>query len=141
MYTHELFGGERDLHVGIDIGAPVGEPIYAFSKGIVHSLGINAEDGSYGPTIIIKHEFEGKPIWALYGHLSMESLDMVSEGWRLPRVKLSQLLATKASTVAGSHISISNFHGKNQKEMTCQESLLGQIEIGHWKSILTQGWF
>ena len=25
MYTHELFSGERDLHVGIDIGAPVGE--------------------------------------------------------------------------------------------------------------------
>ena len=65
MYTQELFGGERDLHVGIDIGAPVGEPVHAFSKGVVHSLGINDEDGSYGPTIIIKHEFEGRPIWAL----------------------------------------------------------------------------
>ena len=91
MYTHELFGGERDLHVGIDIGAPVGEPIHAFSKGIVHSLGINAEDGSYGPTIIIKHEFEGKPIWALYGHLSMESLDMVSQGME---VEEGQVIAT-----------------------------------------------
>ena len=80
MYTHELFGGERDLHVGIDIGAPVGEPVHSFAKGVVHSLGINDEDGSYGPTIIVKYELDSKPIWALYGHLSVESLDMVHEG-------------------------------------------------------------
>lgn len=91
MYTHELFGGERDLHVGIDIGAPVGEPIHAFSEGIVHSLGVNEEDGSYGPTIIIKHEIEGRPIWALYGHLSMESLEMVSQGMEVAE---GQVIAT-----------------------------------------------
>ena len=91
MYTHELFGGERDLHVGIDIGTPVGEPVHAFSSGVVHSLGVNEEEGSYGPTIIIKHEIEGKPIWALYGHLSMESLDMVSEGMEVAE---GQVIAT-----------------------------------------------
>ena len=48
MYTHELFGGERDLHVGIDIGTPVGEPVHAFSSGVVHSLGVNEEEGSTG---------------------------------------------------------------------------------------------
>ncbi len=80
MYTHELFEGNRDLHVGIDIGTPVGEPIYAFADGVVHSKGVNEEAGSYGPTIIIQHEFEGRPIWALCGHLSMESLDMVEVG-------------------------------------------------------------
>ena len=41
MYTHDLFEGKRDLHVGIDIGAPAGEPIHAFGAGIVHSLGVN----------------------------------------------------------------------------------------------------
>ena len=91
MYTHELFSGERDLHVGIDIGAPVGEPIHAFGPGVVHSLGINDEDGSYGPTIIVKHELEGKPIWALYGHLSMESLEMVSGGMKIDE---GQVIAT-----------------------------------------------
>ena len=54
--SHELFGG--DLHVGIDIGAPVGEPIHSFDKGVVYSLGVNAEDGSYGPTIIVEYELE-----------------------------------------------------------------------------------
>ena len=91
MYTHELFGGERDLHVGIDIGAPVGEPIHSFDKGMVYSLGVNAEDGSYGPTIIVEYELEGKPIWALYGHLSMESLDMVHKGMV---VEEGQVIAT-----------------------------------------------
>ena len=91
MYTHDLFEGKRDLHIGIDIGAPVGEAIHAFSDGVVHSMGINPEPGSYGPTIIIKHELKGKPIWALYGHLSMESLDMVSEGMQ---VSEGQIVAT-----------------------------------------------
>ena len=52
---------------------------------------MNPEPGSYGPTIIIKHEHEGKPIWALYGHLSMESLDMVEVG---EPVEEGQIIAT-----------------------------------------------
>ena len=91
MYTQELFEGTRDLHIGIDIGTPVDEPIHAFGPGIVHSKGVNPEPGSYGPTIIIQHEHESKPIWALYGHLSMESLDMVEVG---NRVEEGQIIAT-----------------------------------------------
>jgi len=96
MYTHELFGGDRDLHVGIDIGAPVGEPVHAFSPGVVFSMGINPEDGSYGPTIIIQHEINGKPIWALYGHLSMESLDMVEQGMAVEEGQIIGTVGDKA---------------------------------------------
>ena len=95
MYTHELFSGNRDLHVGIDIGAPVGEPIHSFAKGVVHSLGVNAEDGSYGPTIITQHEVrlpvavgsnemeDSQRIWVLHGHLSSESLAGLSIGQKI----------------------------------------------------------
>ena len=55
MYNTELFGGERDLHVGLDIGAPIDTPV-AFADGIVFSKGVNPEAGSYGPTIITEHE-------------------------------------------------------------------------------------
>lgn len=96
MYTHELFGGDRDLHVGIDIGAPVGEPVHAFSPGVVFSMGINPEDGSYGPTIIIQHEINGKPIWALYGHLSMESLEMVEQGMAVEEGQVIGTVGDKA---------------------------------------------
>ena len=58
---------------------------------MVFSLGVNDEDGSYGPTIIIQYEVDSKPIWALYGHLSMESLEMVHEGMT---VEEGQVIAT-----------------------------------------------
>ncbi len=91
MYDQPLFEGKRDLHVGIDIGAPAGEPVHAFAHGVVHSMGVLEEDGSYGPTIIIRHEWEGRPIWALYGHLSMESMEMVQVG---QEVVEGQIIAT-----------------------------------------------
>ena len=91
MYTSGIFAGARDLHVGIDIGAPVGEPVCAFVEGVVHSMGINAQEGSYGPTIITRHDWQGRPIWALHGHLSKESLEMVSTG---QAVKEGQMIAT-----------------------------------------------
>ncbi len=95
MYTTELFANERDLHVGIDLGGPVGTPIYAFSDGVIHSFGVNPEDGSYGPTIITQHivqlpESIGSVImgpkiklWALHGHLSIESLDGLKIGQKI----------------------------------------------------------
>ena len=52
MYETEIFGGVRNIHVGIDIGAPVGTSVHAFGEGKIHSFGINPEEGSYGPTII-----------------------------------------------------------------------------------------
>ena len=79
MYTQALFGGERTIHVGLDIGGPAQTPIYAFDDGIIHSFADNDVDGSYGPTIITQHELliegEEQTIWVLHGHLSRESLD------------------------------------------------------------------
>jgi len=103
MYTSEIFSGERDLHVGLDIGAPVDTPVFCFADGVVFSKGINPEDGSYGPTIITQHElrlpaFIGskeltnkRKFWLLHGHLSTKSLDMVDIGDSVSR---GQLIAT-----------------------------------------------
>ena len=54
MYTTELFGGERDHHVGLDLGGPAGTPVHAFDAGTVVAVTVNDEDGSYGPTLITK---------------------------------------------------------------------------------------
>ena len=92
MYTDDLFGGVRDIHVGVDIGAPVGTAIHAFADGVVHSFGINPEAGSYGPTIVTEHMIKlpisvgsdnynpEQKVWALHGHLSIESIKDLSVG-------------------------------------------------------------
>ena len=102
MYEQELFSGNRDLHVGIDIGAPQQTEVFAFTDGIIHSFGINSEDGSYGPTIITQHQVslashigsqKMNPIttiWVLHGHLATESLEGLEIG---QEVRGGQLLA------------------------------------------------
>ena len=86
MYTTELFEGERNHHVGLDLGAPVHTTVHAFDAGEVAMIAVNDEDGSYGPTLITKHTLRlptsvGGPLgtdertfWVLYGHLSLASI-------------------------------------------------------------------
>ncbi len=75
IYTQDLFAGDRSIHMGIDLGAPAGTPVHAFADGTIYCLGVNPADGDYGPTIVTEHVVNGRPIWALHGHLSASSLD------------------------------------------------------------------
>ena len=70
-YSIDGYAGKRTLHLGVDLMAPVGEPVFAFSDGVVHSSGYNPELGDYGNVIVIEHRIPGKdqPIYALYGHM------------------------------------------------------------------------
>jgi murein DD-endopeptidase MepM/ murein hydrolase activator NlpD len=70
MYTTPIFGGERDLHVGIDLIAPIGEPVFAFADGIIHRAAYNAATGDYGHTVVTRHVLAcGQVLYALHGHL------------------------------------------------------------------------
>ena len=80
VYTQALFGGERTIHMGIDIGGPVGTEVRAPADGVLWCAGCNAKAGDYGPTIITMHRFNGQPLWMLYGHLSQASLDQWNGG-------------------------------------------------------------
>ncbi len=74
MYNTDLFQGVRNIHMGIDVGGPVGTPCMAFLDGIISHYGYNSEPGDYGFVIITKHVISGKNIWALYGHLDSSSI-------------------------------------------------------------------
>jgi murein DD-endopeptidase MepM/ murein hydrolase activator NlpD len=85
MYNTDLFKDNRFLHIGIDIGAPVGTPCMAFEDGVISHFGYNPEDGDYGNVIITKHIIGGVPIWALYGHLDSNSISKKKIGQKVSR--------------------------------------------------------
>ena len=85
MYATDLFSDGRFLHIGIDIGAPVGTPCMAFDDGEISHFGYNPADGDYGYIIITKHLVGEYTIWALYGHLSADSIKGKQVGQKVTR--------------------------------------------------------
>ncbi len=79
MYAGEQFMEDRrDVHVGVDLAGPAGEPVHAFFAGTIFELGDNALPYDYGPTIITRHTWLDQVVFALHGHLARKSLD----GWQ-----------------------------------------------------------
>ena len=74
----------RTVHLGVDLFAPPGAPVFAPLDGTVHSFADNALENDYGPTILLEHEveFDGRraSFLTLYGHLSRASLDDLEVG-------------------------------------------------------------
>ncbi|MEF3048880.1 peptidoglycan DD-metalloendopeptidase family protein [Pseudotabrizicola sp. L79] len=79
----------RTIHLGIDVFAPAGTPVFAPYAGRVHVLAYNADPLDYGHTLILEHRAGDVPFFTLYGHL----------GGSLPR-----LLSSGATVRAGQHI-------------------------------------
>ncbi len=84
----------RNIHLGVDIWAEAGTPIYNFWEGKIHSFAYNEGFGNYGGTIILEYEikdfFENNTnnntknnnidnFFVLYGHLSKKSLENIQE--------------------------------------------------------------
>ena len=70
----------REIHLGIDLWAEAGTPVFAPLDGVVHSFQDNVGFGDYGPTIILEHSIPNQPRYSLYGHLTRSSLDGLYEG-------------------------------------------------------------
>lgn len=83
MYNTNIFAGIRNIHMGIDIGGPVGTSCMAFTDGVISHYGYNPEPGDYGNVIITKHKISQTTIWALYGHLDSLSIANKSVGQKL----------------------------------------------------------
>lgn len=79
-HFNDSAGEERCIHLGVDIWADAGTPVYAPLPGIVHSLAFNEGFADYGPTLIIRHELDGLIFHSLYGHLTLDSLQGRAEG-------------------------------------------------------------
>lgn len=73
-HTIDGYSGIRDVHVGLDLGAPPGTEVHAPLDGIVHSFGYNSEQGDYGHVIVTQHTLLNTTFWLLFGHLSADSV-------------------------------------------------------------------
>lgn len=86
MYETDLFdpksADRRDVHVGVDLAAPVGTPVHAFFEGRILFADINPAPGDYGGTIVTEHDLGERKLWALYGHLSHTSVSRAKPGTR-----------------------------------------------------------
>jgi murein DD-endopeptidase MepM/ murein hydrolase activator NlpD len=80
MYVAPQYNNERNIHMGIDIWAKAGEPVFSFYEGTVAYKQDNNQQGNYGPTIVLRYKIDGTVLYALYGHLSRASLQMLSFG-------------------------------------------------------------
>ena len=98
MYTGELFEVEaRTIHMGIDIGAPVDTPVYAFDKGRILHQGFNPEPFDYGHVIVTEHTDEkGDLFWVLLGHLSKSSVERLATGTYFQRGDLLGWVGNKS---------------------------------------------
>eukprot|EP00551_Chaetoceros_affinis_P012756 CAMPEP_0203666306 /NCGR_PEP_ID=MMETSP0090-20130426/3364_1 /ASSEMBLY_ACC=CAM_ASM_001088 /TAXON_ID=426623 /ORGANISM="Chaetoceros affinis, Strain CCMP159" /LENGTH=480 /DNA_ID=CAMNT_0050530147 /DNA_START=68 /DNA_END=1510 /DNA_ORIENTATION=+ len=101
---HQIDGydGARTIHMGIDLGGPVGTKVYSFWNGKIHSLGYNDQLGDYGYVIVVEYDIptgceeseknsiqagEGMTtkVWGLYGHLDQKSIQGKKIGQRVKR--------------------------------------------------------
>ncbi len=77
----------RRLHLGVDIWANAGIPVYCPLAGQIHSFRDNDHHGDYGPTIILQHDLGGLPLYSLYGHLSRKDMEGLQAGDIIPMGK------------------------------------------------------
>jgi len=83
MYTAPQYENRRNIHMGIDIFCPAGEPVFAAWDAEIAHLQNHDQQGNYGPTIILRHELEDRTLYALHGHLSLLSLEINEMGKKL----------------------------------------------------------
>lgn len=77
--THPVTGEEDVPHIGIDIGAPIGTPVYTIASGRVVNAGWQ---GSYGKFVLIAHDPDGDGVpdyYSGYAHLSVIDVSLGQE--------------------------------------------------------------
>jgi murein DD-endopeptidase MepM/ murein hydrolase activator NlpD len=126
----------RDVHMGIDLWAPAGTSVHAFMDGTVHSFANNDDQGNYGPTLILEHDYNGKKLYTLYGHLAIGDMNKWSVG---SRFRESEKIATLGKPEENGgysphlHFQIMTDMGKYKGDFP---GVAAQVELQHYESII-----
>ena len=63
----------RTVHLGVDVFAPAGTPVYAPCESVVLAVAYNGAVGDYGGVVVLAHQTpRGRSFYSLYGHLCKE---------------------------------------------------------------------
>ena len=82
MRLHPIYGNFR-MHTGVDLNANTGTPIYATGAGVVESAGW---EGGYGNTVVIKHGFGYKTVYAHCSAIKVQTGQKVVRGQEIALV-------------------------------------------------------
>ena len=84
IYSSDLFiageGRRRCVHLGVDLGAPVGTVVLAPCEGVVLHCGFNPAAGDYGHCVVTRHQVGGRSVYFLFGHLGRSALEESPSG-------------------------------------------------------------
>ena len=124
------FHGHKANHMGLDIAAPAGTPVYAMQEGVVSFSGVK---GGYGNCIKINHFFYLVPelpqVTTLYGHLSTM---YVNEGDIVKRGQVIGLIgSTGRSTGPHLHYEVL-YNGRNIDPVEYLKKLPGYLEYANY---------
>lgn len=70
----------RNIHLGTDFWIPPGTAVHAPYAGTVVISHNNDYHKDYGPTTVLKHKIDSLIFYTLYGHLSINSLELTEKG-------------------------------------------------------------
>ncbi len=98
MYTTELFHGAgepRTVHMGLDLQADEGTPVFAALPGVIWGAAVLRSPGDYGGTIIVRSYFltgagKRQEIFVLYGHLSHLSVQRCVQSQELAKQEIAK---------------------------------------------------
>ncbi|MDD3765973.1 MAG: M23 family metallopeptidase [Eubacteriales bacterium] len=124
------FYGHKANHMGLDIAADAGTPVYAMQEGKVT---FSAKKGGYGNCVMIDHFFYNVPelpnVTTLYGHMSKV---YVKKGDIVQRGQVVGLIGSTGRST-GPHLHFEVFYqGKNIDPLEYLQKLPGYLEYANY---------
>jgi murein DD-endopeptidase MepM/ murein hydrolase activator NlpD len=78
--------GYHGPYNGVDIGAPIGTPIYAMADGVVILARVSGYNGGYGGITIIQHDNGTQTVYAHQSAINVEAGQQVNKGQMIGKV-------------------------------------------------------
>ncbi|MGD9807927.1 MAG: peptidoglycan DD-metalloendopeptidase family protein [Deferribacterales bacterium] len=130
----QMRGEARYFHLGIDICAPAGMPVYTPLDGVVEESGYEEGEGNYGGYAVVRYDLaDCEPFYMMYGHMNRSSLPSAGEALKAgEQVALIGDLHENGGWNHHTHIQIITEKGKSEGYFFkgyCSAEKLKEVEL------------